>query len=109
MGWHDLLDFEPHTGDISMDKVTNAFFGEAGVVCLWGLFGKVTCYDLYSIDKSIFNSFETTATCVNDWAATSEIYIESRSPIIGLRWALFSQWLFILVTAFILCALPVPR
>merc|ERR1711865_1100972 len=74
--WHDLLDFEPHTGDISMDKVTNAFFGEAGVVCLWGLFGKVTCYDLYSIDRSIFNSFETTNSCVNDYAATSEIYIE---------------------------------
>merc|ERR1711865_357148 len=46
------------------------------VVCLWGLFGKVTCYDLYSIDRSIFNSFETTNSCVNDWAATSEIYIE---------------------------------
>merc|ERR1712166_844373 len=73
---NDLLNFEPHSGDISMDKVTNAFFGEEGVVCLWGMFGKVTCYDIYSIDKSIFNSFESTTTCIQDWAATSEIYIE---------------------------------
>merc|ERR1719162_1977431 len=38
--------------------------------------GKVSCYDIYDIDKSIFNSFETTTTCIEDWAATSEIYVE---------------------------------
>merc|ERR1711865_154055 len=72
----DMLNFDPHSGEISMDKVTEAFFGGEGTVCMWGMHGKVSCYDIYSIDNSIFKSFESTTTCIEDWAATSEIYVE---------------------------------
>merc|ERR1711865_920323 len=73
---NDLLNFEPSSGDISIDKVTSAFFGEEGSVCMWGMNGKVSCYNIYNIKSSMFNSFESTTMCINDWAATSEVYIE---------------------------------
>merc|ERR1711865_1152664 len=73
---NDLLNFEPHSGDVSIDNVTETFFGGEGLVCMWGMHGKVSCYDIYSIDNSIFKSFESTTTCIEDWAASSEIYVE---------------------------------
>merc|ERR1711865_1236189 len=73
---NDMLNFDPHSGELSIDNVNEAFFGDAGSVCMWGMHGKVSCYNIYSIGNSIFKSFESTTTCIEDWAATSEIYIE---------------------------------